>query len=521
MNNKNQNVLEILLKQLNVKFTSAYASKIYGENPYKNSLFGISRMLADYNVETRGVKLNDKDEITSLEVPFLTVINDNVALINKITKEHVSCSWGEQKIKAPLEEFKRRWNGVALLVEKTKTTEEPRYKENYKRHLYSIFQKYVLSACVVLLALIGLESNHIHTDPGLLLLLLVNLAGGYMGYLLIQKQLFIQNNHAERICSLFKKGNCDDVLFSPAAKFMGIIGWSEIGFSYFISNLFIILFSPSLIPYLALINVCALPYSIWSIWYQKFKIKQWCPFCLIVQALLWIVFLINLIFHYISLPSFEIVSFFCTGIIYALPFILIGISISAYSKGKQSDYIHRHMNELKIKPEVFEALIKKQPHYNVDLSTSKIIWGNKDANILISILTNPHCIPCAEMHEYVEKILNTAKKKVCIQYVFTSFDNDFESCKFLIAAYLSKNDPDKKKEIYNKWFRKGKYNKEEFFKIHGFNKNTKAVEREMDRHKKWRDSAQLNGTPTILVNGYELPYNYRIEDILYFTDMKI
>ena len=256
MNNKNQNVLEILLKQLNVKFTSAYASKIYGENPYKNSLFGISRMLADYNVETRGVKLNDKDEITSLEVPFLTVINNNVALINKITKEHVSCSWGEQKIKAPLDEFKRRWNGVALLVEKTETTEEPRYKENYKRHLYSIFQKYVLSACVVLLVLIGLVSNHIHTDPGLLLLLLVNLAGGYMGYLLIQKQLFIQNNHAERICSLFKKGNCDDVLFSPAAKFMGIIGWSEIGFSYFISNLFIILFSPSLIPYLALIKSC-------------------------------------------------------------------------------------------------------------------------------------------------------------------------------------------------------------------------------------------------------------------------
>ena len=43
------------------------------------------------------------------------------------------------------------------------------------------------------------------------------------------------------------------------------------------------------------------------------------------------------------------------------------------------------------------------------------------------------------------------------------------------------------------------------------------VIREFDLHKQWKDQSGLNATPTILINGYKLPDNSKIEDIRYFT----
>ena len=43
----------------------------------------------------------------------------------------------------------------------------------------------------------------------------------------------------------------------------------------------------------------------------------------------------------------------------------------------------------------------------------------------------------------------------------------------------------------------------------------------MGQHKKWKEKAQLNATPTILINGYKLPKNYKIEDIEYFAEIKV
>lgn len=43
------------------------------------------------------------------------------------------------------------------------------------------------------------------------------------------------------------------------------------------------------------------------------------------------------------------------------------------------------------------------------------------------------------------------------------------------------------------------------------------IELEFKRHEQWRNSTKLNATPTILVNGYKIPYGYKIEDMQYIT----
>ena len=46
-----------------------------------------------------------------------------------------------------------------------------------------------------------------------------------------------------------------------------------------------------------------------------------------------------------------------------------------------------------------------------------------------------------------------------------------------------------------------------------------AVELEFKKHNAWKEKTQIRATPTILVNGYKLPENYKIEDLWYFTEL--
>ena len=45
--------------------------------------------------------------------------------------------------------------------------------------------------------------------------------------------------------------------------------------------------------------------------------------------------------------------------------------------------------------------------------------------------------------------------------------------------------------------------------------------RSWDLHVKWKKEKKLMATPTILINGYELPDVYKIEDLIFFKDLRI
>ena len=44
-----------------------------------------------------------------------------------------------------------------------------------------------------------------------------------------------------------------------------------------------------------------------------------------------------------------------------------------------------------------------------------------------------------------------------------------------------------------------------------------AIEAEFQKHEAWKQKTQIKGTPTVLVNGYQLPETNNVEDLRYFT----
>ena len=119
------------------------------------------------------------------------------------------------------------------------------------------------------------------------------------------------------------------------------------------------------------------------------------------------------------------------------------------------------------------------------------------------------------MHKKVEKLLNSNNDKICIQYIFTSFNEELEeSCKFLIAAYQQLNQREVK-DLYSKWYEKGNLSGQKFIEQHEkISTLHEKVKDEMKHHETWKQRNGFNATPTILVNGYLLPSHYSIENLI-------
>ena len=208
------------------------------------------------------------------------------------------------------------------------------------------------------------------------------------------------------------------------------------------------------------------------------------------------------------------------GIVYFVPTIAINLLIPFISRAQKTGQITQEFNSLKTNEDVFETFLKKQTLYEVNKSTSKILLGNPESEMLVTILTNPHCAPCARMHARVEKLLQDTNNTICIQYIFSSFGKELESsARFLIAVYFA-YPLEKAIKIYGEWFQEGKNKREDFFSKYSC-KQDEQVEEEFLCHNKWKETCQLRATPTILINGYELPNNYKIEDLKYFTDLNV
>lgn len=504
---------------LGVKHTYTFTHKYYMEHPHKYNMYGLSSMLSNYSIENAGLHLSDIDCMCTLDVPFIAHTGDDFAIVEKCGDKEVRFIKGGKEIIAPFEEFKKICTGNVLLAETDSSSIEPHYKEHIFKERLLLFEKISILIAFSFLFITSFFTGKI-IDVNEILLLVINLTGVYIGYLLVLKQLHVQSYYADKLCSLFKQSDCNNILESDAAKLFGIFGWCELGLGYFISNVFVICFVPRLMPVIAMTNVLSLFFSIWSIWYQKYKAKQWCSLCLAVMVLLWVMFILNIWFGNISTRA--ITAFDC-AITLSLYFIFMfgtNMFVSLISKTLSTEGLQYEINSLKGNENVLSSLLGQQPHYNVAKGLSGILFGNRHSDNLITIFSNPHCNPCAQMHKRVNDLLSQSKS-FCVQYVFSSFSKELDfSSKYLIAVY-QQMDEIYAHEIYDEWFNGGNMDKDAFFKKHQVDVNSSDVLREFELHERWREETGLRSTPTILLRGYRLPDNYKIEDLKYIMNLVV
>ena len=91
------------------------------------------------------------------------------------------------------------------------------------------------------------------------------------------------------------------------------------------------------------------------------------------------------------------------------------------------------------------------------LDDSCVLFGNPNSQLRITILSNPHCNPCARMHKRVERLLKISGNEVCVQYVFSSFNDQLEdSSRYLIACYMNESKQNALRQ-FARWYSKDKF----------------------------------------------------------------
>ena len=543
---KTTNTFVAFLDLLGVKHTKTFSDQYFNEHPHKYNLYGLSKMLTDYGIRNAATQIEDKEnDLFNIECPFVAhtggdfVVVYKVSLTRSLSKEEgenfsdlrklegdVHFLRNGKKITLPFSQFVKSWSGVILLAEILPDSGEPDYKVHRKKDLLNITQQSILTLASILILGFAYIKRSLFTNFGISLLLFVNLIGIYICYLLVLKQLKIYSRYADKICTLFSKSDCNNVLESDAARLFGIFGWSEIGLGYFSTNIVILMFLSQFLMFLVLINILSLLFTFWSVWYQKFKAHQWCSLCLIVQILLWTIFIINLTFGYITIPYFLfnfqlstlIIQLLVVCCIYTIPIFFLNLFFPKISEGNQVVQLRQEINSIKANDEVFKTLLKQQPFYEIRKSDSQIIFGNPDSLLSITILTNPFCNPCAKIHLRIANLLKDTQENVCIQYILSAFNESLAYAnRYFSAIYLERGNT-AAWQLYSDWFDKGKALKEAFFNDLQLDITNPAIEVEYQKHESWKAKTQLRATPTIIVNGYKLPDNYKIEDLRFFTE---
>lgn len=282
-------IFSLFLESLGVPHTPEYSDDRFRNMTFK-SLFGFSRLLKEYGIDNEAYQIADKLEIDRLDTPFMAQGNQKFVIVTSVTPDSVTYLTETGPVVSTRDNFFRRWNGVVLMAYPDENSIEPDYAAHRRAMIIDAAKKWILIASAAIIALYLFISSGLYADWSDVALLATNGAGLYVSYLLMLKTLNIKSRSADRACGFIETHGCDHVLSSAMSSFMGIFKWSEVGLAYFSVSLMTLLVFPEYTNYLAFLNLFCLPYSFWSVWYQKTRAKAWCTLCLSVQALLWLSF---------------------------------------------------------------------------------------------------------------------------------------------------------------------------------------------------------------------------------------
>ena len=510
------NLLISHLRALHVKFTHKYAEHVYQTTPRRNTLWGLAKMLRGYNIKTIALRIENKDKVKELEMPWIAETSEGFAIVLNIHNNHISyISLGKKK-KSEFNTFQEIWTGVALIPTDASNAIEPEYAKHLKNN--------VVERSLKITAIIGLGIflfSKLYSGPINLVCcttIIFSVLGTLLSLLLLIKHLGNSNHITERVCDILSKHGCSNVLESKGAYVIGSITWSECGIAYFAGNIIIAICYPStaemILPWSV---VCALPLTFWSISYQATKVKSWCTLCVLTMITLWCMFITLLgiqAYHNMPISLFSDISLYLVPCIYITMLSIIHFLVQSQHLKFELNRLEYESNTIKADIQVFRSLLQQQKHLECPSDIPALCFGQfiKSAP-QIWVVSNPYCTPCARAHEHMDRLLQNGAN---VHYLMTTFNEELLEANKYIMAYYHKFGPEASMTMLTEWFKSGKELGQNFFegKISEEEAHDSIIEEEIQAQLKWIDAHHIHETPYILIDGYKKPDIYSWDDIV-------
>jgi protein-disulfide isomerase/uncharacterized membrane protein len=524
------------LKQLKVKVNSRTVNETLQNHPDWPGLLCITDSLKKWDIPNAAGKI-EVDKIDELPIPFAAYTNNRenaLAIITNVsdTRVQVYQKNYNNPITESKEDFFKKWNGVYLIAEPNKHSGEANYKANKRKaFLQSLIPVAAIAALITfsLLLLNKVSGTYPSSLMGIYLQYFILLLGVIITSLLLWYEIDKTNPLLQKVCTGIAKGDCNAILTGKQAKIFSWLSWSEVGFFYFAGSLLVILSASegsagsgtsAGLFLLAWLNILALPYTVFSVYYQWRIAKQWCVLCLAVQALLLLgginVIANSFLFPLSQLPFLLIAN--CL-LLFALP-VLFWFAVKPYIlRLQEAKNTKREYLRIKFSNEIFDTLLKKQKQITVPSDGLGIDMGNPTATNTIIKVCNPYCGPCAKAHPKIDALMEqipNLKTQIIFNTTNNEQDRGSKPVKHLLAIASGDHDEKMIKQSLDDWYLADIKDYEKFAAKYPMNGELLKQGDKIAAMEKWCKATDIVFTPTIFINGYQLPDAYSIEDLQYF-----
>jgi uncharacterized membrane protein/glutaredoxin len=526
------NVAILYAKQLQIPITAHTLKEQLEQNPYFPNLYSLRNVFDKLSIANEAYNIN-KEELQQFQPPFIAYYNNSITgkdfiLVTEQTNREISYISEKKKVnKVSREQFLNDFQEIVFVAEPNSNSGDKDYSKKLKKEKLLIFKRKALIAGGIFLLILSLIFCVSNLSQGYLLtwasLILIKLLGIATTILLLIYDIDRNNNFVRNICTVGKQANCDAVLGSKDSKILGI-SWGEIGFFYFLATTFFILLPQIIfsdkIAWLQIASITVSPYILFSIYYQWRVVKQWCPLCLMAQAVL-LMELIWSVANYWKHPVLPIASF---PIFISIAFCIILPIVAWYSikpiivKAKMALSFKAAYRRLLYNPSIFNQLLQQQVIVPDGWQQLGITIGNPSAANTIIKVCNPYCNPCAKAHAVLEEIIQH-NSDINLKIIFTA-TNDYNDrgnkpVKHLLAIAAVKEMAYTQQAV-DDWYLADKKDYEIFAQKYSIS-DTELYQQELkiDAMTKWCKEAKIIATPTIFINGKKLPETYNIDELKY------
>lgn len=491
-------------------------------HPSYPSLHAVTGVLKHFSIPNLAIKLpTTVDVIKQLPASFLAVLdkNDNEELVLVERKKGGIKLLEDDKQKKIIseEEFVQQWTGVIIAIEKDESVQET------KKEPYSILFK-IISIVLLIAGIVGFVVK----TPSYFAIahFLIGLFGIGISILITKHELGIQSNAENNFCNLSEKTSCDAILKSKGALLFGTFKLSDLSLVSFVgftvSWLLFSIMGISNYLMIGVLSTLAIPFTLYSLYYQSVVVKKWCPLCLGIVAVLWLqfssLFLSELWISSVTLDPISIVTISLSFVIA----IVVWGTLKPMLQDKAS-FTKLQIDQTKFKRNfsVFKALaLKKESHIDIDPIPGELVFGKQNAPIKLTLVTSPFCYYCKEAHKDMEQLLKLGEDKIRLTLRFLANPEQKESDLYKTVSEITHTYHTEGRSVAMKLLHK-LYSEDTDIKnwvkernIH-FNAGYDMI---MQRQLAWADTNLINFTPALYLNGHLFPNEYERKDILLFME---
>lgn len=485
-------------------------------HPQFPSLLSLAESFEEWGVDALPVRLRagQWEQVSTPLVAELQAENDQEhwSVVESLSEEAVTYTvFGEgapYSITEPLEAFLTRTTGVALLAEADAQAGEGDYAAHRRQERLKQAAVPVVTVAAVFLLGLGLWRLQSSLLVGWSV---VNLLGLAFCVALLAEKWGEAGSFVKKLCGTGPKLGCDRVVNSSAGTLFGWLSLAEVGLVYFAGTMLTLSLSPATAGWLLVLNALALPYTVFSVGYQAFVVKAWCRLCLGVQAVLWVSALLG----YVIWQGLDLAFGREQLLLTAAGFVLATLgymAVHAWQKERRrAQRLERENRRFKRSPEVFAALLEKQPVVDTQGLPDELVLGSSDAPVTLTVVSNPYCPPCTEAHPVLERLLNRFPGGVKLVLRFTGnpydeADRHNQAARHLISLARQPN----RAAAVHDWYATKDY--AAWSARYPADPDVDAAH--LHRlHLAWCERAGVEYTPSTFINGRLLPGIFTVRDL--------